>query len=304
MKLACLLALAALALPARALDFNAVAPGHYLHRGVIEGADAANLGLISNTGFVVGSRCVAVIDTGGSPAAGRALLDGLRRVTPLPVCYVVNTHAHPDHVLGNQAFVQAGQGGAAPQFVGHARLAAALASRGPFYLNALKRDFGAAAEGARLVAPTLAVADTLELDLGERTLTLRAWPTAHTDADLTVYDPSTRTLWLGDLLFVEHLPVLDGKLLGWLAVTAQLASLDVALAVPGHGTPSPNWPAVFDAQTRYLSQLRDSVRAALEAGASLAETVRASSTAPASWQLAPIFHKRNVTSAFAELEWE
>ena len=86
------------------------------------------------------------------------------------MCYVINTHAHPDHVLGNAAFADRSR---TPQFVGHERLAAALASRGPYYLNALQRDFGPAHADTTIVAPTLPVRGRLTLDLGDRTLSSR-----------------------------------------------------------------------------------------------------------------------------------
>ena len=77
---------------------------------------------MANLGFVVGSRCVAVIDTGGTPAVGLALRAAVQRTTPLPVCYVINTHAHPDHMLGNIAFADAAE--PAPRFVASANYSA------------------------------------------------------------------------------------------------------------------------------------------------------------------------------------
>ena len=65
---------------------------------------------------------------------------------------------------------------------------------------------------------TKEVEDFLHLDLGERKLTLTAWKTAHTNHDLTVFDHTSRTLIAGDLLFVKHIPVIDGSLNGWVEV--------------------------------------------------------------------------------------
>lgn len=283
-----------------------VAPGVWLQPGLLEDWGPANDGRVANGGFVVGERCVAVVDPGGTVVAGETLKAALRGVTPLPVCYVINTHAHPDHVLGNAAFATAGADGTAPQFVGHERLAAALASRGPFYLNAVKRDFGPAHANTAIVAPTLAVQGSRTLDLGGgRLLELTAWPTSHTDADLTVLDLRTRTMWLGDLWFVGHVPVVDGRLNGWLATLDKLAAMPIALAVPGHGSPSRDWPAALAPQRRYLEKLRADVRVAIKRGESLSDVVkRVEPDSAAQWQLLDTFHRRNITAAFAELEWE
>lgn len=303
-RLAALLLAAAGVAAAAPPPLSEIAPGVYLQPGLLEDWGPANDGRVANGGFIVGSRCVAVIDPGGSVVAGRALKQALRRVTALPVCYVINTHAHPDHVLGNAAFAS-NDGAPPPRFVGHERLAAALAARGPYYLNALKRDFGAAHADATIVAPTVAVSGEQTLDLGGRTLELTAWPTAHTDADLTVFDKHTRTLWLGDLWFVGHVPVVDGRLNGWLKTLDALSRQPVALAVPGHGAPSRDWPAALQPQRRYLEQLRDDVRAAIKQGRSLADVVnRIEADSAPQWLLLDSFHRRNVTAAYAELEWE
>jgi quinoprotein relay system zinc metallohydrolase 2 len=280
-----------------------VAPGVFVHQGLVEDWEPGNGGDVANLGFVVGQRCVAVIDSGGTPAVGEALRAAVARSTPLPVCYVINTHAHPDHLLGNIAF--AGAAETAPRFVGHARLPAALRAREPYLRNALQRDFGLPLAADAIVYPTLLVERRLELDLGGRTLQLDAWPTAHTDNDLSVLDTRTRTLFLGDLLFVEHLPVLDGSLRGWLKVLAELRRFDVALAVPGHGAPSPHWPAALDAEERYLDSLLTQTRAALRSQSSIQQAVdQIGRDALPGWRLADRFHRRNVTAAFAELEWE
>ena len=288
---------------AEALSVAEVAPGVFVHQGRVEDWLPDNGGDVANLGFVVGQRCVAVVDSGGTPAVGEALRAAIARTTALPVCYVINTHVHPDHVLGNVAFVGAAE--KAPAFVAHARLPAALGARERYLRNALQRDFGLALAPGAIVYPSLLVERRLELDLGGRTLQLDAWPTAHTDNDLTVFDTRTRTLFVSDLLFVEHLPVLDGSLRGWLQVLAELRRFDVALAVPGHGAPSSRWPAVLDAEERYLRTLLDETRSALRDKLSIQQAVdRVGRGALSGWRLAEQFHRRNVTAAYAELEWE
>lgn len=287
--------------PAALRDFalENPAPGVYVHYGRVETMTPQNAGDIANLGFVVGERCVAVIDTGGTYAVGLALRNAIRRVTSKPVCFVVNTHVHPDHVFGNRAFVDD-----KPEFIGHAHLTEAMARRGPNYLNALRRDLGSVADGSELVVPTRTVAQATSLDLGGRMLALRAWPTAHTDQDLTVYDAASGTLFLGDLVFERHVPVVDGKLRGLLAALDELRKMPAKLAIPGHGR-AREWPGVLVPERRYLERLVAGVKQALAERRTLAQAVETvGQDERKNWALFDDFHRRNVTTAYAELEWD
>ena len=274
------------------------APGIYVHYGQQAEMTPANFGDVANLGFVVGARCVAVIDTGGTFAVGLALRQAIRRVTSVPVCYVINTHVHPDHIFGNAAFADDH-----PEFVGHARLPDAMRWRAPNYLNALRRDLGEVAQQSAIVMPTRSVATTEQFDLGGRVLSLRAWPTAHTDTDLTVFDNASRTLWLGDLAFVGHVPVLDGNLRGYLAALEEIKTVRLNLAIPGHGR-ALAWPEAIVPEERYLRGLLADVRAAIKANRTLAETLVIVDGGRDQWLLFDQFHRRNVTAAYAELEWD
>lgn len=296
------------AVPAAAapLSLEVVAAGVYVHRGAQQEFDETNRGDVANVGFVVGDRCVAVIDTGSTLEVGRRLLAAVRSVTAKPVCFVVNTHMHPDHVLGNAAF-EGVDGG--PVFVGHARLPGALAVRAGSYLRAVQRDVGPPAEGTRVLLPSRLVEQQDSLDLGGRRLLLRAWPTAHTDNDLTVWDEATRTLWTGDLLFVGRIPAIDGRLSGWLAACRELALSPAERLVPGHGEFHGAWRDTLARQTAYLEAVQAQVRSAIKAGRTLPEMLAQDAAADATagrsaWALYDQYHRRNLTAAYAELEWE
>lgn len=282
-----------------------VRDGLYVYYGAQEDWLPSNEGNVANLSFVVGERCVAVVDTGGSDEVGQRLRASVARATALPVCYVIHTHAHVDHILGGSAFRGAGPEGQDPVYVAHDRFAAALQARERYITHVVERDFKRLLDHEAFVYPTQTVATSAELDLGGRRLELRAWRTAHTDNDLTVYDGATKTLLLGDLLFVGHLPVIDGSLRGWLGVLAELRRLDVVLAVPGHGPSSADWPHGLDAQQRYLEALLRETRAAIKSTMTMREAVETVGRgAASSWLLVEEFHKRNVTAAYAELEWE
>jgi quinoprotein relay system zinc metallohydrolase 2 len=282
-------------------DLREIAPGVFVHQGRYEIQSPENRGDMANASFVVGTEAVAVIDTLGSATAGRELRDSIRAITEKPIKYVINTHMHPDHVFGNAAFKQDN-----PAFVGHYKLARGLATRADRYLAINKQMLGDEAfAGIEVILPTIAVENRLELDLGGRTLVLEAQPTAHTDNDLIITDTATDTLFLGDLLFSVHVPTLDGSIRGWLALNEALSKRNAARVIPGHGPHEMQLPEALAPEQRYLATIAADVRSLIKDGKTLEDATKTAGFSERdAWKLFDQYHVRNVSAAFAELEWE
>lgn len=272
----------------------------YVHQGIHEDISEGYHGDICNISFVIGSKGIAVIDTGGSLKLGQQLHDAIRKITPLPILYVINTHVHPDHIFGNAAFIQD-----KPQFVGHVKLADAMERRRENYTRINNTYLGDAAVGSELIKPTLAVQTTTELDLGDRKLTVTAYPTSHTNTDISVWDSKSKTLWSGDLLFVERTPSIDGDIKGWIASIDQLKQSDTTQIIPGHGNIAKDWKTALNNEQRYLNALLTDVRTSIKKGIIMETTMdTAAASEKDKWVLFDIVNRRNVNNIYPALEWE
>ena len=282
------------------LPVTEVANNIYVHFGVHELPDKKNHGAIANIGFIVGDHCVAVIDTGGNPEQGRKLHQTIKGITAVPICYVINTHVHPDHVNGNAAFKKSGV-----KFIGHYKLARAMQSRADFYIDRAKEQLAINLSQEDIVVPDINVRKQMQLELGNRKLILTAHPTAHTDNDLSILDEKTNTLWLSDLLFLEHIPVIDGSIRGWIKELEALKKRPFKRVIPGHGPLVTDWPKAVLPELSYLKLLVQEIREKIKQGTYIEEAVNSVGLSEKNkWLLFDQFHKKNITSSFAELEWE
>lgn len=284
-----------------ALAVREIAPGVFVHEGRQELATPENAGDEANMGFVIGEEAVAVIDAGGSRAVAEGLYAAIRARTDLPVRWLVLTHMHPDHTFGAEFFREAGA-----RVIGHARLPSALANRAESYAEAAERTMGPLIAGmAAAVPPDETVSEARDLDLGGRVLRLEAWPTAHTDNDLTVRDLETGTWFMGDLVFDRQTPSMDGSVLGWLGLLADLAGQPAERIVPGHGAAALPWSEGANATRAYFSALVEETRTSLASGESLGTAApKLGKGLRGDWLLFDAFNARNATAIYRELEWE
>ncbi|HCL78201.1 MBL fold metallo-hydrolase [Stutzerimonas xanthomarina] len=260
-----------LALPAQAelqyrLQPRQIAEDVWLLEGSTDNFDPRNGGNIVNTGFIVTSNGVVVIDSGPSRRYGEAMRAAIAEVTDSPVIKVLLTHHHPDHVLGNQAFA----GVPIAALAGTTEL---LREQGDAMAENMYRMVGDWMRGTEVVLPN----ETLEpglLEIGDRRLHLLQLR-GHTGADLAVLDESSGVLFAGDILFHQRAlttpnsPGLDV----WLADLDRLEATPWKLLVPGHG-PLSRDSAPFEQMRDYLGWLDGLLRDAVASGADMNEVIQ------------------------------
>jgi glyoxylase-like metal-dependent hydrolase (beta-lactamase superfamily II) len=239
-----------------------VAPDTYFVQGEAALGSAANQNFISNAAFVVADGGVLVVDALGSPPLAEQLLAQIRRVTRLPVRYVVVTHCHADHIYGLQVLKAAGA-----EIVGHAGCRDYLASdTARLRLQASREElFPWIDEHTRLVPPDVwmgegGLGEELTLRIGRSEFLVRHAGPSHTPEDLVVLARDSGVLFAGDIVFRGRVPFVgqaDSR--QWIGALDRLLQLHPTLLVPGHGPVSPQ-PAEDLALTRdYLAYLRQAM---------------------------------------------
>lgn len=295
--------------PSETFEFHKLADGVYASIR----KEPVGLGVDANNLFVIGDDGVVVVDTNFGPSSTRQVLAALRKLTDKPVKYVINTHPHDDHVLGNIVYREAFQ---KAEFVGHPFLSEYLPAKGatnrrnqvsnlPGFASALREtlekntnlagqpitDEERAGYSGDLrmidaylkdaptftdVLPTVSVSDRLTLKLGSRTIEVLHLGRGHTAGDLVVHLPQEGIVATGDLL-VFPIPLVGGDqsyVSEWSRTLEKVIALKPKIIVPGHG------PLMRD--TAYARQMADlftsvttQVKTAADAGQSL-EQVRKS----------------------------
>ena len=258
----------------------------------------------SNGGFIVGSNGVVVIDTFEDVSPAKNLLLAIRKITNLPIRFVINTHYHLDHVGGNAVFAEAGATILAQRNVRAWERTENL----KFFGTDPKPEKRAYVEA--FVMPDMTYTNAVDIYLGNRLIQVR-YMLGHTGGDSVVIVPSgkdytTDIVFGGDIIWQKHIPnLVDASTALWTQTLEKLmADHPKAVFVPGHGNLA-TATDVSDFQG-YLVALRSSVAKAQQKGKSgseLHDAVLAElKDTYATWGFFDSFVKRNIEQTSAELK--
>jgi glyoxylase-like metal-dependent hydrolase (beta-lactamase superfamily II) len=238
-------------------DLMRLANGVYVHL-VTPDSDA-----VGNAGVVLLEDAVLVFDTHFTPGAGRALRQKIRRLTHLPVRFIVVSHFHPDHTHGNQSFLEAWQ------ILGSTNTRRDMLERDLPSLNRSRelaqsdidlkqkridklnnamlraeltseiigrRRFLENLAALKIIPPAMTLDDSLTLVDRSRELQLMFLGNGHTEGDIVLLLPRERIAFLGDLFFNRGLPnTQDANIHEWMKTLAEVLELPADTFVPGHG---------------------------------------------------------------------
>ena len=190
-------------------------------------------GFGANAGIVIGTDGVAVVDTLASAKEAQRFIKDIRAVTDKPFKYVINTHHHLDHSLGNSEFVKQG----AVVIAQERSRADAQKDADTIIRRALNYGFTPEMmEGTTVVLPTIMFSDRMTIDLGGRTVELVYPGPSHTAGSIAAFVPDQKVLFTGDILFTNvHPNMRDADVNGWIKALDAVAALNAEKIVPGHG---------------------------------------------------------------------
>ncbi len=271
MRFLTLLVLLALSLPAAAarleydLKAEQVARDTWFVEGKTEDFSFENGGDIVNTAFIVTTEGVIVLDTGVSRRYGEALRELIRQTTDQPIKLVINTHQHPDHFLGNQAFIST-------PIASLAKTQQQIRQQGDAFAENMYRLVGDWMRGTEVIVPDQIIEPGI-MQLGDHQL---EWIelTGHSGSDLVLYDRTTAVLFPFDMVFYQralttpHTPSLKQ----WQAELEQLRGIPFKVMLPGHG-PRVSDHRALDQMQDYLQWLDEILRLSAERGMSMTEVM-------------------------------
>ncbi len=239
------------------LDYNS-----YYFYGKEEYFSKQNGGNISNSAFIITKNSVILIDTGTTVDYANEVKNQIAKITKNPIKYIINTHHHPDHFLGNKAFEN-------EAIYATSYTMEEIKNHGEKYVSNMVNLIGDAIYSTRSKTPNTKL-ETKKLMLDDYELEVLYFD-GHTKSDVAILDKNTKILYASDLIFNQRaLATPHADLKKWIKTLEELKKLDFNLVVPGHGKVRFG-KKVIDENIRYLTFLDDTLTNGVKNGLDIFE---------------------------------
>ncbi|MGI9325587.1 MAG: MBL fold metallo-hydrolase [Pseudomonadales bacterium] len=259
-----------------------------------------NWGHNNNLSFVIGAQAVLVVNGGDNYALASALHQEIRRITNVPVTWVVNENGQGHAFLGNSYWREQGV-----RIIAHEDAVHEIEERGVAVLAAMLERNQERGQGTFVAVPDESFRDSRAMDLGRLRIELRSFGKAHSPGDISVWIPGQQILIAGDIAFHERLLGVfpDTDVTAWVKSFEVMAALQPKTVIPGHGHPTTlaeiQW-ATYD----YLRYLIAQVTELLDSDAGLAEAYKIDQSAYAHLNTFEELAVKNAGRVFQALELE
>lgn len=266
MKVVILFALLFSNIFAKNLNYNLepikITENSYYFYGKEEYFNTNNGANISNSAFIITSKSVIVIDTGSSYLYGKAMIDEIKKITNKPIKFIFNTHHHPDHFLGNNAFKDVDI--YATEFT-----AKDIKDNGEFYIENLSNLSLDWINGTKTKAPNKTLTSKI-LTLDNYKIEV-LFLQGHTEDDIALYDPQTKILYASDLVFFNRAAATPhSDIPKWINALNSLRKINYNYILPGHGKLSKTKEPI-DQTISYLNYLDNLYTKSAKEGLSIFE---------------------------------
>lgn len=273
-----------------------VANNVYCFFGALENISKVNAGNMVNTCFIQTKQGFIVIDSGPTFAYAEQAYTQMQKIAKLPVKYVIITHDHDDHWLGNSFYKSKGALLIGPRTY-QQNIVVGMQTRMQDALG--KKLYGK----TKIVKLDRVVDNNLTLELGSTKVEVKQWvKKAHTEGDLIIYLPKQKVLFGGDTIFNGRLTSLrEGSIIGSIKILEQIEALEAKVIIGGHGYKTDtNATKVLK---MYLLEMKEEILEALDNDVSIDEiTQKVTMPKYKGIKLYDILHSRNVFEAYRELE--
>ena len=207
-----------------------LAENSYYFYGKEEYFSKTNGGDIANCSFIITKNSVILIDTGSSQQYGEQVKKEIAKITDKPIKYVINTHHHPDHFLGNNAFMGS-------DIFSDKYTKDEIEKNGDLYITNLVNLVQEGMKGTKIKVPNQVLSSqTLDLD-GYKLKVLYFY--GHTKSDIAIYDENRKILYASDLVFNKRTPTTPhANIEDWIKALEELEKIPYSILISGHGLAS------------------------------------------------------------------